>query len=281
MKFGIDLARCHPSLWLELAQVSDELGFESLWVAEHVIFPEKIRGSPAESGHVDVDPSLPLFDPFVILAALGAKTEVIRLGTNVFNIGLRHPFVSARAVATADILSNGRIEFGVGVGWLRQEWDAIELDFASRGARVNEAIDICRSLWSDEIISHTGKFFNFESVVFNPKPAQQRIPIHIGGDSIHALRRVARRGDGWIGMIQTPETFMAAVHQLERECGVIGRHISEIDRTAIIKYPTLPAIKDWERAGATRLIVSPWAKSSRAIEAVRSFAAMIGKGQQL
>ena len=142
MKFGVDLQRCNPRSWVDLAQNAEDLGFESLWVAEHLIFPREIATGPADD-HVKVDPSLPLFDPFVVLATLGAQTETIRLGTNIFNIGLRHPFVTARSVATTDLMTNGRITLGVGSSWLRQEWDAVELDFDSRGARVDEAIDIC------------------------------------------------------------------------------------------------------------------------------------------
>ena len=123
MKFGVDLQRCNPRLWVDLAQNADALGFESLWMAEHLIFPKVIGAGPADD-HVKVDPALPLFDPFVVLATLGAKTENIRLGTDVFNIGLRHPFVTARSVATADVMTNGRVILGVGSSWLRQEWES-------------------------------------------------------------------------------------------------------------------------------------------------------------
>jgi probable F420-dependent oxidoreductase len=272
MKFGIDLSRCRPDLWVELAQHADELGYESLWLPEHVIFPQEIVGSPGDHAHVKVDPSLPLFDPFVVLAALGSKTESIRLGTNVFNIGLRHPFVTARAVATADVMTGGRIDFGIGVGWLRQEWNAMGLDFSTRGARVDEAVEICRLLWEQEVIDYHGKFFDFEPVVFNPKPTQPTVPIHVGGDSIHALRRAARLGNGWIGMIQTPASFAADVATLRSECDRVGNPFDAVDRTALEGLPDASAREAWALAGATRLIVSPWERSSGAVEGVRAFA---------
>jgi probable F420-dependent oxidoreductase len=272
MKFGIDLSRCRPDLWVDLAKYADELGYESLWIPEHVIFPREIVGSPGDHAHVIVDPSLPLFDPFVVLAALGCKTERIRLGTNVFNIGLRHPFVTARAVATADIMTGGRIDFGIGVGWLRQEWVAMGLDFSTRGARVDESVDICRLLWEQEVIDYHGKFFDFEPVVFNPKPVQSTVPIHVGGDSIHALRRAARLGNGWIGMIQTPSSFAVGVESLKGECDRVGRLFATLDRTVLEDSPDASSRASWAEAGATRLIVSPWKRSSGAIEGIRAFA---------
>ena len=275
MKFGVDLQRCNPRSWVDLAQNAEDLGFESLWVAEHLIFPREIATGPADD-HVKVDPSLPLFDPFVVLATLGAQTETIRLGTNIFNIGLRHPFVTARSVATTDLMTNGRITLGVGSSWLRQEWDAVELDFDSRGARVDEAIDICRALWSEEFVEHHGQFFDFAPVVFNPKPIQARLPVHIGGDSIRALKRVVERGDGWIGMLQTVDSFATATGWLERACDAAGRSYHDIERTALARHPDPEEIEQWKRAGATRLIVSPWSRSTEAVASLRQFSRLQG-----
>src|SRR5947208_964493 len=114
MRFGVDLVYCNPAAWQDLALAADELGFESIWQAEHLIFPARIQGSPAGDGHIAVNPRMPLFDPFVMLAAIAARTQRLRIGTHVYNIGLRHPFVAARAAATLDIVSGGRFEFGIG-----------------------------------------------------------------------------------------------------------------------------------------------------------------------
>ena len=240
-------------------------------MAEHLIFPKVIGAGPADD-HVKVDPALPLFDPFVVLATLGAKTENIRLGTGVFNIGLRHPFVTARSVATADVMTNGRVILGVGSSWLRQEWGAMELDFDSRGARVDEAIDICRALWSEEFVEHHGVFFDFAPVVFNPKPTQRRIPIHIGGDSGRALRRVMQRGDGWIAMLQTVEAFAISTRWLQRACEGAGRSYRDLERTALVRHPDAEDIERWKGAGATRIIIAPWGKSTEAVASLRDFA---------
>ena len=216
MHFGVDLGRCNPNRWLELSRAADELGFESVWLPEHLIFPETIVGSP--DGHAVVDPHTPLFDVFAMLGAIGAVTERIRLGTNVYNIGLRHPFVTARGAATVDIVSDGRFVFGIGASWLAAEWDAVGLDFATRGARVDESITICRRLWTEPVVEHAGDHFTFGPVVFEPKPVQAHLPIHVGGDSDRALRRTAELGDGWITMLQDEAHFAAAVERLRRLC---------------------------------------------------------------
>src|SRR5205823_6270728 len=114
-------------------------------------------------------------------------------GTHVYNIGLRHPFVAARAVQTLDILSGGRAEFGIGASWLEEGWVAAELDFATRGRRVDEAIEICKELRTRPEISYDGEFFAFAGAVFEPKPVQQpHPPVLVGGESKAALRRAAR-----------------------------------------------------------------------------------------
>ena len=236
-----------------------------------MIFPREFAAGPGDD-HVEVDPSLPLFDPFVVLATLGARTEQIRLGTDVFNIGLRHPFLTARSVGTTDVMTNGRITLGIGASWLRQEWDAMGLDFDSRGGRVDETIDICRALWSEESVEHHGAFFDFAPVVFNPKPVQARIPIHIGGDSRRALRRVVERGDGWIAMLATVESFSAATTWLEQACEGAGRSYAELERTALHRDPDAEDIARWEKAGATRIIVAPWGRSTEAVASLGDFA---------
>lgn len=273
MRFGIDLARCNPNHWRELAQAADELGFESLWLPEHLIMPATLTTSPApDRAHGRVDPQMPIFDAFAMLAALAAVTNRIRVGTNVFNIGLRHPFVTARGAATVDIVSGGRFDLGVGASWLADEWRAVGLDFDTRGARVDEAIHVCRRLWSEPVIAHHGEHFDFDEVVFEPKPVQPRLPVHVGGDSGRALRRAAELGDGWIGMLHDRHSFAASVEQLRRRCDAAGRAFTELQRSAIVAHPTHDDIRAWQHAGATRLIVAPWRRSASAIDDLAEFA---------
>jgi probable F420-dependent oxidoreductase len=211
-----------------------------------------------------------------MLAAIAATTRRIRLGTNVYNIGLRHPFVTARAVTTLDVISGGRFTFGIGASWLEEEWRAAGLDFATRGARVDETIAICRRLRTERNVAHAGDFFRFEPVWFEPKPVQSPIPIHVGGDSARAVRRAAELGEGWIGMIQTPTTFAATVARLRARCEAAGRDPDCVEATALAPRPDEAALAAWRAAGADRLIVAPWHGSADALDGLARFAEGVG-----
>ena len=277
MRFGVDLGRCNPRLWLDLARAADELGYESVWLPEHLVFPASIDESPAPgSAHGRVDPHVPTYDPFVMLAAIATGTTDIRLGTNVYNIGLRHPFVTARAACTLDFVSQGRFTLGIGASWLEAEWRAVGLDFATRGWRIDEIIGICRRLWTEPEVGHKGSFFQFDPVCFEPKPIQSPLPIHVGGDSRRAIRRAVRLGEGWIGMLQTITSFAAAVEVLTEQCGEIGRDPATVERTALVARPDASAIVEWARAGADRLIVAPWRDTADALDGLSRFAALVG-----
>jgi probable F420-dependent oxidoreductase len=272
MRFAVDLGRCNPGRWPEVARAADELGYESVWLPEHLIFPAEIQGSPApDDPHVQVRSDIPLYDPFVMLASLATATDRVRVGTNVYNIGLRHPFVTARAVATLDIVSNGRVDLGIGASWLREEWDAVGLDFASRGDRVDECLTICRRLWTEPTVAFAGAHFAFDAVRFEPKPVQARVPVHVGGDSRRALRRAVEHGDGWIAMVQPLDTFARSVEVLRNLATAAGRSLDALQRTALEARPDRELVAAWQAAGATRLVVAPWARSADAVEGLRRF----------
>ena len=276
MRFGVDLGRCHPRLWLDVARAADELGYESLWLPEHLVFPASIEESPAPGrAHGRIDPRTPTYDPFVMLASMASVTTNVRLGTNVYNIGLRHPFVTARAACTLDVVSQGRFTLGIGASWLEAEWRAVGLDFATRGWRIDEIIGICRRLWTEPEVGHKGSFFEFDPVRFEPKPIQSPLPIHVGGDSHRAIRRAAELGEGWIGMLQTLETFPAAVAVLVEQCGLAGRDPATVERTALLARPDEGAIAGWTHAGADRLIVAPWRDSADALDGLARFAVLV------
>ena len=274
VKFGIGLGQLNPSAWAEVTEAADGLGFESVWMPEHLVLPVRLGGSPfAGSDHPPLPPDVEVFDPFVYLAFLAGRTERIRLGTHVYNIGLRHPFSTARAVATLDVVSQGRVECGVGASWLAAEWEAVGLDFAARGRRVDEALGICLRLWSEPIVEHHGASFDFAAVAFEPKPIQQpHPPILIGGDGPAALRRAATVGDGWIPMNHAVEQLPAAVERLAELRAAAGRP----GRTEITLGLTPGSTTDVTRcatAGVDRLIVRPWRRSAEALDAITRFAA--------
>jgi probable F420-dependent oxidoreductase len=278
VKFGIALAALNPHFHVDATDEAERLGYESVWMAEHLILPVQMSRSPHPGEeHPPIPPTTPVFDAFAYLAFLAGRTQHVRLGTHVYNIGLRHPFIAARAVQTLDVLSAGRVEFGVGASWLEEEWRAVDLDFRSRGRRVDEALEVCKRLWTETEVAHKGEFFAFDTVAFEPKPVQQPWPpILIGGESPAALRRAARTGDGWIGMGHTFDTAAAQIarlHELRRE---YGREDAAFQICLGGPVESADDVKRWEELAVTRLVVSPWRRSPEAIEGMRRFADLVG-----
>ncbi len=274
MKFGIALGALNPAFFEAAVLEAEKLGFESCWLPEHLVLTDDMTGSPHPGQDFPpIPPTTPVFDAFAMLAFLAARTRRIRLGTNVYLLGLRHPFAAARAVQTLDLVSEGRAEVGIGAGWLRQEWHATGLDPATRGRRLDEALEVCRRLWTEPSVAHEGEFFRFESVHFEPKPVQKpHPPIHVGGESEAALARAARAGDGWIGIEPGVDAVRRSVERLavlRREFGREGRPF-EVTIGAPLSDPD--AVARFEEAGVHRLIVRPWRRSPEAVEGLRAFA---------
>ncbi|MGH9028362.1 MAG: TIGR03619 family F420-dependent LLM class oxidoreductase [Acidimicrobiales bacterium] len=273
MKFGIALGRMHPSMFVEAVEAADSLGYESVWLPEHLVLPAEMAGSPfAGSEHPPVPPSTPVFDALAYLSFLAGRTSRIRLGTHVYNLALRHPFVAARAVQTLDVVSGGRAELGVGAGWLRSEWEAAGLDFASRGERLDEALGICTRLWSEERVAHSGRHFEFGEVVFEPKPVQRpHPPVLIGGESSAALARAARH-DGWIGLDHSPESAASMVGLLIDLRERSGRSDAAFSVTIGASVTDEKEPQRFSEAGVDRLIVSPWARTRDVPRGLEEFA---------
>ncbi|MEV6156045.1 TIGR03619 family F420-dependent LLM class oxidoreductase [Nonomuraea sp. NPDC052129] len=273
MRYGVPLGLIHPAAWKDVAVAADELGFESVWLPEHLVFSTDLSlalyPGTSEPG---IKPATPLFDAPAYLCWLAALTSRIRLGTAVHLFALRHPFVSARAFATLDVVSSGRAICGVGAGWYRGEWDAADIPFASRGARLDEAIEVARRLWSEPVVTHSGRFYSFPEVAFEPKPVQHQLPILCGGESPAALRRAATLCDGWISMPHTLESIRPQLSRLaalrgERRCSVTAHAYS---------LASPEEVADWAELGVDRLIVRPWKRSRDAVASLATFAAEYG-----
>jgi len=274
LKLGITLAMLNPRMWREVAVEADRLGFESVWMPEHLVFPVQMQGSPHEGeSHPPVPPQTPIYEPFAYLSFLAGQTRQIRLGTNVYLLGLRHPFVAARAIATLDVVSGGRAEIGIGAGWLREEWLAAGLDPATRGARLDEAIGICKRLWREREIEHKGRFYEFAPVMFEPKPVQEpHPPLLVGGESDAALRRAARHGTGWYGLGHTPEGVGAMCARIDAALAREGRGRAGFTLTVGGAVGSREERRRWEDAGIDRVVCTPWKRSSEALDALRRLA---------
>lgn len=262
-----------PRRWADVAKAAEQSGFESVWVPEHLIMPVTMTGAPntPHAGEPPISASTPAYDPWVQIATMAAVTSSIRFGTHVYNIGLRHPIVTARALTTVDVVSGGRIEFGIGASWLSQEWQAMELAFETRGRRVDESIRIIQRLFTEEVIEHDGEFFRFQPVGFLPKPAQQPWPpMHIGGDSPAAMRRAAELGDGWIPMQQSLETLPGNLAQIDKMRSERGRS-GPFQVTVGARVTSVDDVRRYEDAGATRLLVTPFTNPREASEGFRRF----------
>lgn len=274
MKFGIALGALNPHFFVRATLEAERLGFESVWLPEHLVFPKEMAGSPFPGAdHPPVPPTTPVFDAFAYLSFLAGKTSTIRLGTNVYLLGLRHPFIAARAIQTLDTVSNGRAEVGIGAGWLREEWTATGLDPRTRGRRLDEALSVCRRLLTEEVISHEGEFYRFEPVMFEPKPVQRpHPPFHGGGESEPALRRAAKDCQGWLGLHHTLESAapkIARLAELRREA---GREAEPFEVIVGAQVESRDEIARWEDAGVTRIISSPWRRSREALDGLRAYA---------
>jgi probable F420-dependent oxidoreductase len=273
VKVGIPIGDLDPATAAAVAEEADRLGFDSVWLPEHLVMPVVAAGSPfAGASHQPFPPDTPFPDPFVFLAHLAARTTRIRVATHVFNIGLRHPFTTARAVATLDLVSAGRLDFGVGASWLAEEWTATGLDFASRGRRVDEALTVCRRLWSEEVVEHRGEFFAFPPVMFEPKPVQRPWPpLHVGGDGAAALRRAALVGDGWVPMNHRLDQLAEPISTMAAHRSAAGR----AGRVEVTFWGPAREPADFTRyaaAGVDRVLTRPWRRSENPVEGVRRFA---------
>jgi probable F420-dependent oxidoreductase len=260
-------------MWPDVVRAAEELGFESVWISDHLVLPTALDHEAYPERKLPIDPATPIFDVMVHLAAFASMTSRLRLGTYVYQPALRHPFVVARAVATLDIVCAGRFEFGVGTGWSRAEWEAAGVSWAGRGGRLDETLDVLRGLWTEPEFSHKGAYYSFPTVAFEPKPVQRPgPPVLVGGESDAALRRVVRRGDGWIGMHHTPESVQEPLSRLRAEVERSGRNTSVTTTVAAHPGDVDVDVAGWETSGVDRVIVAPWRRSSDALDGMARFA---------
>jgi probable F420-dependent oxidoreductase len=281
MKIGVPLFRLRPAQLAPVARRAEDLGFESVWVPEHLVFPAAItsRYPYAADGVPPVTPATPLLDPFIQLTYIAAQTSRIRLGTNIYIVPLRHPLETARLAMTLDLFSGGRLTLGVGVGWLAEEFEAVGIDFASRGARTRECVRAIKALWTEVEPEFHGRFFSFGPVKFEPKPVQRpHPPLVFGGETAAALKRAAALGDGWYGVGHTPESAAAQIHMLRELRAGANRGQAAFEITVSHRGPSLSRddLRRYEDVGVHRAVVLPWTRGSEAEDALARLADAVG-----
>lgn len=265
MKFGLAYANTmpftDPGPAGDLVVAAEEAGFESVWTVEHVIWPHQYDSVYPyhPTGKMPGTPDVPIPDPVVWLTWVASRTARIRLGTGVMILPLRNPLVLAKQLATLDHLSGGRLELGVGVGWLEEEFDAVGIPFTGRGRRTDEIIDAMRLLWSDPAASFDGQMFSFTEVALNPKPVDRSVPIVIGGQSSAAIKRAVARGDGFYPGPHSLDELRRIVGALHDECAAVGRDPDEIEISAAFPGRFLDdpagAVQTMDGIGVDRLMV--------------------------
>jgi len=232
-----------PELLTTVATEAEERGFATIWVGEHVVlFEEYASAYPyADDGKIPAPPGTGLLEPLNTLSFLAAQTSTVRLGTAMVLLPQRNPVYTAKEVATLDWLSNGRVDFGIGVGWLEEEFRAVDVSWPRRGARTDEYLAVLDTLWTDDTSSFTGEFYSLEPCQMFPKPVQAPLPIHIGGESDAALRRVARAGHGWHTFNRAPDDLAAPLARLDDLLADQGRTRADITVTVCPYFQPLDA----------------------------------------
>lgn len=238
MKFWQALSFEAPEQLVPLAQCAEQAGFSGVLLADHLFFPGCLQSKYpyTEDGAPGFDGNTPFPDPLACIAALAQATTTLRFATMVYILPLRHPVAAAKSIGTTAQLCGGRLVLGVGAGWVREEFDALNIPFESRGRRMDEMLVVMRKLWSGEMVEHQGEHFQLPPMQMTPAP-QHKVPVYFGGTSNAALRRAARDGDGWFGPGNTPEqaaALLGKLHALRRE---FGRSDAEFETLAPLFVP--------------------------------------------
>jgi probable F420-dependent oxidoreductase len=271
----------------EIAREAERLGFESFFVAEHLMLPVNYTTYYPRSS----DGKVPwyyasMLDPFVALGVAAQTTKTIKLGTAICLLPQRDVIATAKATATIDCLSGGRLIFGVGAGWFREEAEILGVNFKRRWKHLRESVEALRELWSKEVASYEGEFVRFPPVKLEPKPIQKLPPIILGAhDAERAPRRVARYADGWCPGGLAPDKARDKIAEVKSIASEFGRDSDKLEFSVLLAprgdEPSLDALKRYAEAGVARVVVTATAVSSSGIDAVRAAAPVLERAAKV
>ncbi|TXS95812.1 LLM class F420-dependent oxidoreductase [Parahaliea maris] len=261
MKFVLSTSFSTVAHLTALAPVADQCGWYAMSFSDHVVNPEQINNPYpyTEDGSRRWQPFTDWPDPWVTIGALAAITERLCFTNNIFVLPMRNPFLVAKAISTAAIISNNRVIPAFGVGWSQDEFALLQQDFRSRGKRTDEMLEIMRLLWTGEMVEYHGQHYDFERLEMNPAPSA-RIPIWIGGISDPAMRRAARLADGWVTDLQTSDEIIDCIGRIKAWRREAGRDNEPFE---VMATPSdawdVDGYRRLQDAGVTHILTMPWA----------------------
>jgi probable F420-dependent oxidoreductase len=270
----------NPRYMIPLVEMLEDEGIESIWGVEHVIMAEDYEPlyPYSEDGRAPTAPDTQMPDPLEWLSFIAARTTKLRLGTSVLIASQHNAVVLAKRVATLDALSAGRFSLGVGIGWQREEYEAVGVAYRDRGRRLDECIDAMRVLWEEDVASFEGRHFRFDKIHLDTRPAQAGgVPILIGGSSEFAARRAGVRGDGFYPYVISPEDYASRIETMRAAALEVGR---DPDRLELSVWPgsydfsrtfDIDLVREYREIGVHRVVVSTVESQSLDIEVQRDF----------
>ena len=259
-----------------LAQYAESLKFESVWTFEHVMVPidYKSQYPYTSSGKMGGEPNTNFIDPLIALSAIAASTKTLRLGTGVNIVAQANPLLLAKQAASLDFISNGRFMLGAGIGWLEEEFNAMGVPFARRGARFDDYMVAMKKVWVGDVVEHQSDFINWSGFQSYPLPVQKPgVPIIIGGSKGKIFERIAKHGDGWFAPTTDAESLSPMLEKLKITCEELGRDYSSIEITSMWdNRGGMEAVQAFADVGVSRLLVPLFAMKGGPIEGMGKLA---------
>ncbi|RNL57377.1 TIGR03619 family F420-dependent LLM class oxidoreductase [Zhongshania marina] len=244
----------------ELAKTADSCGWEAMSFSDHVVNPQTIK-TPypyTENGERRWQAFTDWPDPWVMIGALASITKNLKFTNNIFVLPMRNPFLVAKAISTAAIISDNRVIPAIGVGWSKDEFELLQQDFHTRGKRADEMVEIMRLLWTGELVEYQGKHYQFDALEMNPAPSAY-IPIWVGGISEAAMRRAARIADGWVTDLQSSAEILSCVQRIQQYRKEYGRENLPFSVMATPSDAfTIDGYKRLEDGGVSHILTQPW-----------------------
>lgn len=264
MKFGIvpvNVGVQSAAQMVGMAQAAEELGFDSVWTFEHVIVPHDYESKYPynKSGKMAADPETNFVDPLIALTAIAASTKTIRLATGINIVSQTNPLLLAKQAASLDFISGGRFMLGAGIGWLREEFEAMGTPFERRGARFDDYIEAMKKVWSGDTVEHESEFLSWHGFKSYPVPVQRPgVPVHMGGNKGKIFERIAKYGDGWFIPGASLTTLPGQLDELKSALEGEGREIGEIELSTIwVPQMGREMLDGLEKLGVERAVIMP------------------------